>query len=99
MSTKFKELLDQEHQWPVEYVFKFIAPTDSTSQLTVVLTEVFERHQSLQITLSNPQNWLSSKPSRNGNFHSLTVRLIMPSSDAVIEVYQLMATMPGIISL
>jgi hypothetical protein len=79
----FKEALDKAHAWPVLYTFKFIVPTGKEAEVRVL----FPRH--------TPTERLS----QNGNYTSVTVRMMMPSSDSVIEVYELAAKVEGIIAL
>lgn len=79
----FKEKLDQSHAWPVLYTFKFIVPKGKENEVK----NLFLRHPPTERT------------SQNGNYVSLTVQMMMHSSDAVIAVYQAASTIEGIIAL
>jgi hypothetical protein len=79
----FREKLDQHHSWPALYMFKFIVPKNKTAEV--------RRLFPLQIT--------SEKESKNGNYVSFTFQMTMPSSQAVISVYEKAAAIEGIIAL
>jgi putative lipoic acid-binding regulatory protein len=46
-----------------------------------------------------PHHTSSEKPSKNGKYISITINMMMPSSEAVIEVYRVASTIEGIIAL
>jgi hypothetical protein len=79
----FQEKLDQHHSWPSVYTFKFIVPTEKVNDLK----ELFPNHTS------------SEKVSAKGNFTSITFQMMMPSGEAVIEVYTIASKIEGIIAL
>ncbi len=79
----FKELLDQTYQWPDYYEFKFIVKMDDKD---LVLSKL----QGFNIT---------ENPSKQGNYISISARKLMKSTDEIIEVYQLMGSIKGVISL
>jgi putative lipoic acid-binding regulatory protein len=79
----FREKLDQHYAWPSLYIFKFIVPTGKEQQVKKFF----------------PQHDTAEKLSKQGNYTSITVQMMMPSSDAVVEVYTLASTIEGIISL
>ena len=81
--NNFREKLNNHYAWPTLYTFKFIVHTGTEEQLL----KLFPNHVS------------SQKASKNGNYTSITYSMMMPSSDAVIEVYQTAATIEGIIAL
>lgn len=80
---QFQQLLDDQIDWPDEYVFKFIAPQDRLGDLK----SVFGHHPVMVRT--------SSK----GNYVSVTARMEMHSSDEIIAVYKAAAGVEGVISL
>lgn len=87
MDEKFKkmhELLSTEYQWPGPYVFKFIAPVDKVGSVSSLFDERFET---------------TNKPSKKGNYISLTAVGEMSSPDEVIKIYQAAGSIPGVISL
>jgi putative lipoic acid-binding regulatory protein len=79
----FKEQLDKAHAWPVLYMFKFIVPAGTEEEVK----KLFPRHIPTE------------KHSQNGKYISVTIQMMMPSSDAVIEVYQVAAQIEGLIAL
>ena len=81
--TNFREKLDQHYAWPALYVFKFIVPESKALEVKAL----FPKHTPLE------------KPSKNGNYVSVTVEMMIPSSEAVIKIYQSASKIGGIIAL
>jgi len=79
----FREKLDQEHQWPCDYLFKFVVPSEKTSDFLTVFP-----HESFQ-----------SKKSSGGKYTSYSLRKRMNSSDEVIAIYNAASKVEGIIAL
>lgn len=80
---RFRELLDDQNEWPSEYLFKFIVPRASQALLEAVFgDEPFK-----------------VRASSKGNYVSVTASLLMQSSDQVVELYQRAAKIPGVVSL
>lgn len=71
------------HEWPHPYVFKFIVPRDKRGQLE----ELFEGAD------------FSTRESSGGKYVSLTCERQMPSSEAVIEVYERVDRIAGAFAL
>lgn len=87
MEDKFKkmhELLTQEYEWPNQYMFKFIAPVDKVAAVTALFNDGFKT---------------SNKPSKKGNYISITAVGEVESPDMVIKVYQAAGAIAGVISL
>jgi len=82
-SDKFRELLDESYQWPDFYEFKFIIKTADKAQ-------VIEKLQGFTI---------AETPSKNGTYTSVSARKLMKSTDEVMEIYKVMSTVKGIMSL
>ncbi|EGB13611.1 hypothetical protein DND132_0394 [Pseudodesulfovibrio mercurii] len=80
---KFKQTLDEHHQWPCPYVYKFIVPAESLDRFK----EVFA---------SEP---LSFRQSKTGKYTSVTMTSTMCSADEVMAVYEKAAQVPGVMSL
>ncbi len=83
LSDSFREQLDQEYDWPAEYLFKFIVPVVQESELL----RLFEGFP------------VSTKYSKNKNYISLTSKVLINSSEEVIKIYQDAYLIEGIISL
>jgi len=81
--ASFREKLDQHYAWPSLYIFKFIVPKGKEEELRMMF----------------PLHIPTEKESKNGNYTSLTIQMMMPSSEAVILVYQKAAAIEGIIAL
>ncbi|UII28669.1 DUF493 domain-containing protein [Fulvivirga maritima] len=79
----FKDKLDKEYEFPALYIFKFIAPKGKEAELK----GLFTKHE------------IKEKASSNGNYISITVEMMMPSSDSIIEYYIKANQIEGIIAL
>lgn len=82
-TTEFKEKLEETHQFPTLYMFKFIVADEKQQEVKALF----------------PLNEVNVKPSSKGKYVSVTARTMMPSSEAVIEVYQKAQAIEGIIAL
>jgi uncharacterized protein len=85
MSTyqNFKEKLENQHKFPTEYLFKFIVP----------------RHREDEMYSIFSKDVFQKKLSKAGNYVSFTARVMMKSSDEVMEIYEKAYKIKGIISL
>jgi putative lipoic acid-binding regulatory protein len=79
----FREKLEQHYAWPSLYMFKFIVPSGKE----IRVKELFPNHET------------TARESAQGNYTSVTVQMMMPSSDAVIDVYLKASTIEGLIAL
>ncbi len=80
---RFQNLLDDQMDWPSEFVFKFIAPQAGLNDLKAV----FGLHP------------VRVRSSRAGNYISVTARMEVHSSYEIIAVYKAAATIEGVILL
>ncbi|GAB7022778.1 DUF493 family protein [Salidesulfovibrio brasiliensis] len=80
---KFMETLDEHHEWPCPFIFKFIMPTESLP--------VFEERF--------PETEYSLKESKSGKYTSVTMEPHVCSAEEVVKVYEKAADIPGIMSL
>lgn len=80
---KFKEKLDQHYAWPSLYIFKFIVPSGKEESVKNLF----------------PQHDTTEKQSKQGNYTSITIKMMMPSSEAVISIYEQASTIEGLIAL
>ena len=78
-----RQLLDDNNDWPTDYLFKFIAPRSAVDELK----KVFDGHE------------IDLKASKRGNYLSLTSRIRVQSSEEVITVYRQAGSVEGVISL
>jgi len=81
--SKFKQVLDDHHQWPCPYVFKFIVPTENLHMVEALF----------------PDDKLITRESKNGKYTSITMESTMCSSNDVMAIYEKVATVPGVMSL
>lgn len=81
--NSFREKLDQHYAWPSLYIFKFIVPAGKEGDVK----KLFPLHNTVE------------KQSKNGNYVSVTVQMMMPSSNAVIQAYISASSIEGLIAL
>jgi len=82
-TAEFKKKLDDIHDFPTVYMFKFIVTEDKTEAVDKLF----------------PMSELNYKPSSKGKYVSVTASVMMPSSDRVIQIYQEAKKIEGIIAL
>lgn len=80
---RFCQCLDEHHQWPCPYTFKFIVPSGTLKEFTALF----------------PEEKLLFRESKNGKFTSVTMESTMCSSEEVLDVYKKAAEVPGVMSL
>lgn len=79
----FSEKLDSFYAWPSLYTFKFIVPAGREQEVT----NLFPNHTN------------TLKSSGTGKYTSITFQMMMPSADAVVDIYKRAASVEGIIAL
>ena len=79
----FIELLDQEHQWPTWYLFKFIVPSGKEDSLIALF----------------PQGQATIKASSKGNYLSVTAKIMMASAQDVLGIYEKAYHIDGVLAL
>lgn len=79
----FRQKLDEHYAWPALYTYKFIVPKGKEDEVK----ELFPNHEPTE------------KQSKQGNYTSVTVQLMMQSSEAVVEIYKKAARIEGIVAL
>ncbi len=80
---RFQALLDEGLDWPSEYLFKFIVPSQQVEQVEALFHKLPVR----------------VRESSKGNYASVTARVEVHSSDEVIAMYTAAAKIDGIILL
>jgi uncharacterized protein len=81
--SSFQKKLDEHYSWPSLYMFKFIVPTGKEGEVK----RLFPMHDTRE------------KLSQKGNYTSVTIQMMMPSSEAVVEVYVKASEIEGIVAL
>ncbi|WP_413999133.1 DUF493 family protein [Flavobacterium sp. W1B] len=84
---RLKAELDASTTWPAEYLFKFIVPTENDN---------IER---VELAFDCMGAVIKTTKSRTGKFTSISVDVQMKDSQAVINKYQEVSVIKGIISL
>ena len=79
----FKEKLDRVHQWPSLYMFKFIVPGEKEAEVKQLF----------------PKNVVTTRPSKNGKYVSVTAKVMVASPDQVVKIYEQAADIEGLIAL
>lgn len=80
---KLIELLDSQYIWPDHYMFKFISKAEHREQLIFLVGNIPSEE----------------RPSSNGKYTSYTFHVLITKTSEVIEIYEKVSTISGIISL
>lgn len=75
--------IEEYHDWPCQYLFKFIAPVDKVEEVKEIFGDVPFR----------------SRSSKNGNYISLSGKIEMETSGHVLSIYRLIAEIDGVVAL
>lgn len=81
--AQFKEALDNNHQWPCPYIYKFIVPSENIAQLVALF----------------PEENIETKKSKTGKYTSVTMTSTMCSASEVTDIYEKASQVPGIMAL
>lgn len=84
---RLKEQLLENGNWPSNYLYKFIVPTDEEKISDI--TKIFD----------NTGAVIESKQSKKGTYTSLSITVNLKNPDAVIEKYKEVGHVEGVISL
>ena len=84
---RLKSELEESTTWPATYLYKFIVPTNATNINLV------------ENTFNNMGAVIKTHSSKTGKYTSISVNVTMQNADKVIEKYQELSTIEGIISL
>jgi len=79
--------LDNSNVWPAEYLFKFIVPSNNNK--VEIVENAFDNLGAVIVT----------KHSKTGKYTSISVDVRMNSSQDIIDKYQEVSIIEGIISL
>lgn len=80
---KFKALLDDQHEFPCDYSFKFIVKSHKVTELKSLVGEAQFRE----------------RPSKAGTYLGVTVTKTVTSSDHVLEIYSKVSVVEGLMSM
>lgn len=84
---RLREQLWENTNWPSNYLYKFIVPTDD------------QKIKDVHTIFNNTGAVIESKQSKNGNYTSISVTVNLKNPDEVIEKYKEVSVIEGIISL
>ena len=85
--ASLKEKLENYYDFPDDYLFKFIIPTDQSK-----LTEIYQVFDGIKFTLSN-------RESKNGNYTASTINAFVLDADQVITIYKAVGKIEGVVLL
>ncbi len=80
---KYLDLLNETHEFPTTYLFKFIIKSEQITLLDVHL----------------PGEFISQNLSKTAKYVSCTMRKKVDSADEILEVYEKIQRIEGVISL
>ncbi|MBT3984079.1 MAG: DUF493 domain-containing protein [Bacteriovoracaceae bacterium] len=80
---KFKELLDRQYDWPAHYNFKCIVKSE-TSHL---VNDILKEHR------------VTIRASKTGKYRSFTAHVLVNSSDEVLNLYEKVNGIDGVMGL
>ena len=81
--SRLKQLLENNHNFPTEYMFKFIVPQTKEQEVKNIF----------------PYENVRMNFSKRGKYISITVELYMESAEAVLQVYAAANNIEGLIAL
>lgn len=85
--ASLKEKLDNIHNFPQDYLFKFIITSDESKH-----TEIFRVFDGIKYTLS-------TRDSSKGKYTSITLNAFVMDSDQVINLYKEVGKIEGVMML
>ncbi len=84
---RLKNQLQSDSEWPAEYLYKFIVP--SSLEKIAEISAIFDGTAAL----------IKTRDSSKGNYTSISIKVMMPTPDAVVEKYLEVSKIEGVISL
>lgn len=85
--SSLKLKLEDHHDFPEDYLFKFIIPTDQAK-----ITEIYRVFDGIKFTMSN-------RESKNGKYTACNINAFVLDADQVIHIYQEVAKIENVILL
>ncbi|MEI7508477.1 MAG: DUF493 family protein [Flavobacterium sp.] len=83
---RLKEELNNTSTWPSEYLYKFIVPTDA------------KKIEAVENAFDNMGAVIKTQQSKAGKYTSVSINVLMETSDSVVEKYLEVSSIEGIIS-
>ena len=85
--NRLKTELANTSEWPSEYLYKFIIPTDK------------KKIEALENAFDNMGAVINTHQSKTAKYTSLSINVMMESPEAVVEKYIYVSNIEGLISL
>ncbi len=85
--ASLKEKLEATHDFPEDYVFKFIITNENA-----IHTEIYRVFDEIKFTLS-------TMDSKNGKYTSITINAFVLDADQVISIYKEVGKIPNVMML
>jgi len=85
--ARLLEQLRDDTEWPSPYLYKFIVPSS------------LEKIAEIEAVFNDMDALIETRDSSKGNYTSVSVRVTMDSPEAVVEKYQEVSKVEGVISL
>ena len=84
---RLREELENSTEWPSEYMYKFIIPSDT------------EKKEQVEAVFNHSGAVIGTKKSSNGTYTSISITLRLNNPDEVIAYYKKVSTIKDVISL
>ncbi|HPF10591.1 MAG TPA: DUF493 family protein [Flavobacteriaceae bacterium] len=84
---RLRDELEQDTTWPSPYLYKFIIPAS------------IEKVAEIEAVFDGMEAEIQTRDSSKGNFTSVSIKVTMESPEAVVEKYQEVSKVEGVISL
>lgn len=85
--TSLKEKLEDTHNFPEDYLYKFIVNNEESK-----MTEIYRVFDDIKFTLS-------TRDSKNGKYVSLSINAFVLDADQVIKIYKEVGKIDGVMML
>ena len=82
-----EELNNTTQKWPTEYLYKFIVPSSA------------EKIEAVEAAFNGMGAVIETTKSKTGKYTSLSVNVVMPDAQSIINQYLKVSTIEGIVSL
>jgi putative lipoic acid-binding regulatory protein len=82
-----KEKLEQTHDFPEDYLYKFIVTNDQSK-----VTDIYRVFDGIKFTMQN-------RDSKNGKYTSLSINAFVLDADQVIKIYKEVGLIEGVMML
>ena len=85
--ASLKEKLEQTHDFPEDYLYKFIVTNDQSK-----LTEIYRVFDDIKFTMTN-------RDSKNGKYTAISINAFVLDADQVIKIYKEVGVIEGVMML